>query len=74
MIPNAYDPFWCRLVKQDASFEPKFLGLKLLLLRSKMVLQRDGSEGQVQSLAAELHSFFVKNEKYLTEDIRALFG
>ena len=74
MIPNSSDPLWSKILTGEISFEPKFLGLKLLLLRSKMVLDRNNSDTQLQLLVDEVRSFFLKNEKYLGPDIQGLFG
>lgn len=69
-VPSNSDPRWEKIVRGELRLEPRFLGLKLLMLRIRMVRSRDASDSTARALAAELHDFFVQNARFLSEEIR----
>jgi hypothetical protein len=74
MIPPKTDPRWVPLVKGDLNhrFSSAAASMLFFCLRSK--LKTDGSAAAMQQAIGEAHAFFIKYERTLQPDIRAIFN
>lgn len=72
MIPNPTQPCWQKLASGKTPLKTDNLGLQMLLKRLQGKLGATPPDGELRSAAAELHAFFVKYEKILANEIKAL--
>lgn len=72
MIPNPTQPCWQKLASGKTPLKTDNLGLQMLLKRLHGKLGAAPLEADLRQAASELHAFFVKYEKILANEIKAL--
>lgn len=72
MIPLPINPCWRELASGKRSLQTDQLGLQMLLQRVRLRLTRQNSVDDVNKAALELYSFFLKYEKILAAEVKAL--
>jgi hypothetical protein len=69
MLPHRHDPRWRTLIEDPARYEYAFLALRILMHR----VAKLGASDPERALD-EVYEFFQQNERFLDEDIAAVFG
>ena len=74
MVPDKNDARWQTLIAAPLRCELHSFALKMLLTRLRSTYGRESTPQALQTCAAELHSFFVRNEEIAREDLKALLS
>lgn len=74
MLPNKTDPRWRRLVVGEMRPTVSALATKFMLSRVNQAASRDASPSNLSKLVDEAYEFFIKNERVVANDIRAIFN
>ncbi|MGK5091988.1 hypothetical protein WDW89_08240 [Deltaproteobacteria bacterium TL4] len=73
MIPPKSNNKWKLLVSGKVAYTFNFFPASMLISRLIRKTQKDQSEATSIECIEEIHTFFVKYESTLTEDIKAIF-
>jgi hypothetical protein len=74
MIPSLDDPKWKDLILGENNYNLSFLALKILMSRIQRVIKTSSDEVTIKSCISEVHNFCEKNEKFLENDLKQIFG
>jgi len=72
VIPNKSNPCWRELAVGKKLIQTQTLGLQMILKRVHRSTSATPNEAALLTAIDELHAFFVKYEKMLTEEIKSL--
>lgn len=75
-LPPITDAIWSELLQKKKSLDFEFLGLKMLLGRLIMDVERDPSPATIDKCREQLHDLLAKNEHLPTvrRDIQKIIG
>jgi hypothetical protein len=74
MIPPKTDPRWVPLVKGTANYRFSSAAASMLFFCLRSKLKNDNSAATLEQSVEEAHTFFMKYERTLQPDIRAIFN
>ena len=72
MLPAKIDPRWKMIAQDPEKYKAVVTGFPVKMLLSGLKIR--GMTNSIDELIDETYAFFVKNEKVVTADIKALFG
>lgn len=72
MVPDTTHPCWRGIATGTKKIQTQALGLQMLLKRFQGSITPSSPAASINAAAAELHSFFVKYEKILGNEIKSL--
>lgn len=72
MIPDKSSACWRALASGTKKIQTEALGLQMLLKRIHGKVGVSSPDGEIRAAAEEIHAFFVKYEKILGNEIKAL--
>lgn len=75
-LPPSSDDVWKDLLQKKKSYSFEFLGLKMLLGRLTMEVERDPSLPNLEKCSEQLHDLLAKNEQVPSarRDIQKIIG
>jgi hypothetical protein len=74
MIPAVDDPKWRDLILGKNNYHLHFLAFKILMSKIQRVVKLSSDEMTIKSCISEVHKFCEKNEKFLENDLKEIFG
>jgi hypothetical protein len=72
VIPDKSSACWRQLATGKKTVQTQVLGLQMILKRIQRNLDDAPPESALQAAAEELHTFFIKYEKILDNEIKSL--